>query len=103
RVPMLAVVRNHSRTLILGTFTATATFVLFYLMTVFSLSWATTALKFPRSQFLILQMIGVLFFAATIPASAIVADRWSRRGMLIVATVCIVAFGLVLAPLFGSG
>src|SRR5581483_554707 len=103
RVPMLAVVRNHSRTLILGTFAATATFVLFYLMTVFSLSWATTALKFPRSQFLILQMIGVVFFAATIPVSALLADRGSRRGMLIGATLCIIAFGLVLAPLFGSG
>jgi metabolite-proton symporter len=103
RVPMLTVVVHHPRTLILGTFAATATFVLFYLMTVFSLSWATTALKFPRSEFLVLQMVGVVFFAATIPVSAMLADRRSRRGMLIAATVCIIAFGLVLAPLFGSG
>jgi metabolite-proton symporter len=103
RVPILTVIADHSRTLVLGTFAATTTFVLFYLMTVFSLSWATTALKFPRSEFLILQMVGVLFFAATIPVSALLADRGSRRGMLIAATVSIIAFGLVLAPLFGSG
>jgi metabolite-proton symporter len=103
RVPMLTVIVNHTRTLVLGTFASTATFVLFYLMTVFSLSWATTVLKFPRSEFLIFQMIGVLFFAVTIPLSAVLADRWSRRGILIWATVAIIAFGLVLAPLFGSG
>ncbi len=103
RVPMLTVVRNHPRALVLGTFAATATFVLFYLMTVFSLSWATSALKFPRSEFLVLQMIGVLFFGAAIPLAALLGDRWTRRGVLIAATIAIIAFGLVFAPLFGSG
>lgn len=103
RVPMLTVAVNHPRTLVLCTFAATATFVHFYLMTVFSLSWATSALKFPRSDFLILEMIGVLFFAATIPISAILADRSNRRGVLIAATLGIIVFGLVLGPLLGSG
>jgi metabolite-proton symporter len=103
RVPMLAVIANHPRTLILGMFAATATFVHFYLMTVFSLSWATTALKIPRTEFLVLQMIGVLFFAATIPLSAVVADRRTRRGMLIMATLGVIGFGMVTGPLFGSG
>jgi metabolite-proton symporter len=103
RVPMFAVIANHPRTLILGMFAATATFVHFYLMTVFSLSWATTALKIPRTEFLVLQMIGVLFFAATIPLSAVVADRRTRRGMLIMATLGVIGFGMVTGPLFGSG
>ena len=103
RVPMATVIANHPRTLVLGTLACTTTFVLFYLMTVFALSWATTALKFPRTQFLVLQMIGVLFFAITIPLSALLADRTSRRGVLIAATLAIIVFGLVLAPLFGSG
>jgi len=103
RVPMWAVIVGYPRILILGTLAATAIFVHFYLMTVFSLSWATSALHIPRSQFLVLQMIGVLFFAATIPWSAVVADRRSRRGILIAATVGVMAFGLVTGPLFGSG
>jgi metabolite-proton symporter len=103
RVPMLAVIANHPRTLILGMFAATATFVHFYLMTVSSLSWATTALKIPRQEFLVLQMIGVFFFAATIPLSAVIADRRTRRGMLIFATLGVIGFGLVMGPLFGSG
>lgn len=103
RVPMLTVCTEHLRTLLLGAFAATATFVVFYLMTVFSLSWGTTALGYSRIEFLILQMIGVLFFALTIPLSAVMADRHGRRPMLIAATLGIIAFGLVLAPLFGAG
>ena len=103
RLPMLTVFKDHPRTLLLGTLAATSTFVVFYLMTVFSLSWGTTALKYTRQDFLILQMIGVLFFALTIPISAIIADRRSNRAMLIAATIAIIAFGLFLAPLFGSG
>jgi MFS family permease len=103
RVPMRAVIVNHTGALILGTFAAVATFLHFYLMTVFSLSWATTALKIPRPQFLVLQMIGVLFFALTIPLSAMIADRRTRKGMLVFATLGVVGFGTVMAPLFGSG
>jgi MFS family permease len=103
RVPMFAVVRDYGGTLVLGTFAATATFVVFYVMTVFALSWGTSALHYPRPQFLVMQMIGVLFFAALIPISALLADRWGRLEVLIAATVGIIAFGLMLAPLFGSG
>jgi metabolite-proton symporter len=103
RVPLLTVIRDYPGTLILGTFAATATFVVFYLMTVFSLSWGTTALGYPRPYFLVLQMVGVLFFAATIPISALAADRIGRLEVLIGATIAICVFGLVLAPLFGSG
>jgi metabolite-proton symporter len=103
RVPILTVVREHPRALVLGTFAAVATFVVFYLMTVFALSWGTTALGYSREEFLILQMIGVVFFGITIPVSAVIADRQGRRAMLIAATIAIIAFGLLFAPLFGSG
>jgi metabolite-proton symporter len=103
KLPIVRVIRTHPRALLLGTFAAISTFVLFYLMTVFSLSWGTSKLGIPRTQFLIMQMFAVLFFAATIPISAKLADRSTNRLVLIVATVAIIAFGLVLAPLFGSG
>jgi metabolite-proton symporter len=103
RLPMVTVCVNHPRELILGTFAAIATFVVFYLMTVFALSWGTTALGYTRKEFLILQMIGVLFFALTIPLSAVIADRHGNKPMLIAAALCVVVFGLVFAPLFASG
>ncbi len=82
---------------------ALATFVLFYLMTVFALSWGTSALGYSRPQFLQLQLFAVLFFALTIPVSAVLADRYGRRAAMILVSAAIIVFGLALAPLFGSG
>jgi metabolite-proton symporter len=103
RLPMLTVCREHPRTLLLATFAATTTFVVFYLMTVFSLSWGTTALGYTRQDFLILQMGAVLFFAVTIPLSARAADRRGRRPVLIAATLGIIGFGLFATSLFAAG
>jgi metabolite-proton symporter len=102
RVPMLTVFTEHPLTLVLGTLAATATFVVFYLMTVFSLSWGTAALGYSRTEFLILQMIGVLFFGLMIPLSAVVADRRGRKPMLMAATLGIIVFGCFFAPLFAA-
>ncbi len=103
KVPVVTVFREHGRMLFLGTIIALATFVLFYLMTVFALSWGTAALGYSRPRFLQLQLFSVLFFALTIPLSAVLADRYGRRATMIVVSIAIVLFGLVLAPMFGSG
>jgi metabolite-proton symporter len=102
RVPFAAVFSRHPRALVLGTLTAMTAFVVFYMMTVFALGWATSALGFGRQQFLILQMFGVLFFGLAIPISAIVADRIGERAMLAIATVLIIAFGFAFQPLFSA-
>lgn len=103
KIPALTVLRDHTRQLVLGTFIAMATFVLFYLMTVFTLGWGTSHLGFSRHDFLILQLFAVLFFGAAIPLSAVLADRHGRRETMIWVSVAMAAFGLVLAPMFGSG
>ena len=102
KVPMLVVLRDHPRTVIVGTLASLATFVIFYLMTVFTLSWGTSELGFTREQFLRIQLVGVVCFAITIPISAVLAER-GRRRVLIGATIAIAMFGLVMAPLFSMG
>jgi metabolite-proton symporter len=102
KVPMLAVFRDHTRALVAGIAVCLATFVLFYLMTVFALSWGTTALGYTRGKFLLMQLFDVFFFALTIPISAKLAES-GRRRMMIWATVLIGAFGLVMAPMFAAG
>ena len=101
-VPMLTVFRKHSRAVVVGTLVSLATFVLFYLMTVFALSWGTTALGYSRGKFLVIQLFGMVFFALAIPVSAILAERGRRRTLLWV-TVAIGIFGLVMAPIFLAG
>jgi metabolite-proton symporter len=102
QVPMLAVFRHHSRELVLGTLIGLSVYVNFYLMTVFTLSWGTTALGYSREQFLFIQLFGVLFFGITIPWSAILADT-GRRRMLMGVNVATLLFGFVYALLFDAG
>jgi metabolite-proton symporter len=101
-VPMLDVFRHHLGTVVSGTLASLATFVLFYLMTVFTLAWGTSVLGYDRQQFLVMQLIGIVCFALTIPISARLAER-GRRRTLIGVTVAILLFGLVLSPLFLAG
>jgi len=102
RVPILVVVRDHTRTLVLATLTAVTTFVTFYLMTVFTLSHGTAKLGFTRAEFLPLQMVGVLFFMLTIPLTAVASDRVGRWPVLIASSIAVIAFGFTFAPLFSS-
>jgi metabolite-proton symporter len=103
RLPMATVLTRHGGTLLIGTLSLMATFVLFYLMTVFALSWGTSQLGYGRQEFLLLQMAGVLCFAATIPLSARYADRFGRRRAMILATLGIIGFGFLFQPLFAAG
>ncbi|WP_420960353.1 MFS transporter [Brucella sp. IR073] len=102
-VPAAQLFRQHKLNLFLGTIGAVATFVLFYLMTVFSLGWGTRVLGYSREQFLVLQMIGVCFFGFMIPISALLSDRYGMRPVMVIVTVLIGAYGLIMAPLFGAG
>ncbi len=102
KVPLVSVFRNYPRALFAGTLLCLATFVLFYLMTVFALSWGTTALGFPRGKFLIMQLADISFFALTIPISALMAERGRRSAMLWI-TGAIFLFGFVLGPIFAAG
>jgi metabolite-proton symporter len=103
KMPVADVFTKHTKAITLGTLATITTFLLFYLMTVFTLSWGTSALNYPKSDFLIIQMISMIFFGLGIPLSAVMADRYGRNRMLIAATVLIMVFGLVFAQLFPAG
>ena len=102
-VPIVTVCRHHAVALVLGMLMALATFVLFYLLTVFCLSWGTSKLGYSRERFLVLQMTGMLFFALMIPCSAALADRHGRRLTLMLVSAAIILFGLGFGLLFSGG
>jgi metabolite-proton symporter len=102
KVPMVVVFHKYPVALLVGTLASLATFVIFYLMTVFALSWGTTALGYSRDKFLVMQLFGILFFALTIPISGLLAER-GRRRTLLWATMAIGTFGFLLAPMFTAG
>jgi metabolite-proton symporter len=102
-VPVIDVFVRHSKSIVLGTAAAITTFLLFYLMTVFTLSWGTSVLHYPKTGFLIGQMISMLSFGLGIPLSAVWADRYGRSLILIIATAGIFIFGLFFSPFFSTG
>jgi metabolite-proton symporter len=101
--PVIDVFLKHTKALVLGTIGSITVFLVFYIMTVFALSWGTTALQYPRADFLSAQMISMLFFAGGILISAALADRYGRATILMLASVVILIFGLFFASLFVSG
>ena len=103
KVPVIDVFAKHTKAIVLGTFATVTTFLLFYLLTVFTLSWGTTALHYSRTGFLVAQMISTIFFGLGIPISAVLADRYGRNNMLTLATACIFIYGLFFSVLFGPG
>ena len=103
RLPMREVLVNHGFAVVVGTLAAFATFVLFYLMTVFTLGHGTTVLHYSREEFLLLQMVGILFFAAGIPLAALYGDRAGTVKAMLWATLGIFVFGLMFQPLFQAG
>lgn len=102
-VPFKEVMTRHWRMLILGTIAAICTFVVFYLTTVFALNWGTTKLGYSRAEFLELQLIATLCFAAFIPLSAVLAEKFGRKATSIAVCAISALFGLAFAPLLESG
>ncbi|CAL9386350.1 MFS transporter [Streptomyces sp. enrichment culture] len=110
KLPLATVFRSHWKQLVLGTFFMLATYVLFYLMTTFSLSYGRTAedaavpgLGYSYTTFVLMMIFGVLFFAVFTLVSGPLADKYGRRTTLIWVTAGILVFGLVWVPLIGLG
>ncbi|CAD9196940.1 Inner membrane metabolite transport protein YhjE [Acinetobacter bohemicus] len=102
-IPFKEVMTKHWRMLILGTIAAICTFVVFYLTTVFALNWGTTKLGYSRAEFLELQLLATLCFAAFIPLSAVFAEKFGRRATSIGVCIACALFGLVFSSMLESG
>ncbi|MFB9789223.1 MFS transporter [Shinella granuli] len=102
-VPVVELFRNHKRSLVLGTFVALATFVLFYIGSAYLLSYNVKVLKLPFVEALEIQLLGSVLFGLFIPLAGKLAERFGRREVLILTTVLIGAFSFVLPGLMTSG
>jgi metabolite-proton symporter len=99
KAPLIQVFRANVKELILGTFIMVATYGLFYIMTTWILSYAIGktelgGLGVGYRDFLTLQLISVVFFAAFIPVAGHLADHIGRRKFLLAVTAAIVVYGI---------
>ncbi|BCW53920.1 MFS transporter [Arthrobacter sp. FX8] len=130
KLPLGRVFKTSWRQLILGTFIMLATYVLFYLMTTFTLTYGTKptlegakaaaekagkpmsdaaaaafvpGLGYTRNDFLWMLIAGVVFFGIFTLVSGPLAEKYGRRKMLLAVTAGIFVFGLLFVPLFSGG
>lgn len=103
KLPVAELFRSHTPALLLGALAMVVCYALFYISTVFSLSYGTTTLAIPRPQFLAMLCVAVVFMAAATPLSALAGDRYGRRPVLIVAGCAALLSGFLLSPMLSSG
>ena len=104
RVPLAVVVsRAHLRATVLGTLAMVAPYAVFYLCTVFALSWGTGPLDYAKTTFLLFECLGVLCLAAAIPLSGAASDRFGRRPVLLSGLAVTAGLGLLIGPMLGGG
>ncbi|MCP2231116.1 MFS transporter [Erwinia aphidicola] len=107
KVPIGTLLTKHLGTTVIGTFIMLATYTLFYIMTVYSMTYGTTpapnGLGIPRNSFLWMLMVAVIGFGVMVPIAGMLADRFGRRKTMIVITLLIIAFSLIFPSMLGSG
>ncbi|MGQ3209785.1 MFS transporter [Shinella sp.] len=102
-VPVVELFRNHKRSLVLGTFVALATFVLFYIGSAYLLSYNIKVLGIPFVEALEVQLLGSVLFGIFIPIAGKLAEKFGRREVLIATTILIGIFSFFLPGLMTSG
>lgn len=108
KIPLGTLLTKHVRVTVLGTFIMLATYTLFYIMTVYSMTFSTAAapvgLGLPRNEVLWMLMMAVIGFAVMVPLAGLLADAFGRRKSMVVITTLIILFALfAFNPLLGSG
>lgn len=102
-LPIAELFAKHWRPTLLGALAMVVCYALFYISTVFSLSYGVSSLGYSREQFLGLLCLAVLFMAAATPISAWLSDRYGRKPVLIVGCIAAILSGFAMQPLLSQG
>ena len=103
KVPVAELLSRHWWPTLLGALAMVVCYTLFYISTVFSLSYGVSTLHFSRPEFLGLLCLAVVFMGLATPLSALASDRFGRKPVLIVGIIAAILSGFTMAPLLGSG
>ncbi|MFP1484441.1 MFS transporter [Escherichia coli] len=82
KIPLGTLLTKHVRVTVLGTLIMLATYTLFYIMTVYSMTFSTAAapvgLGLPRNEVLWMLMMAVIGFGVMVPVAGLLADAFGR-------------------------
>lgn len=89
KVPAADIVRTHKHALVSGMLASLAPNAMFYLASTFFLSYATTTLGVSSGIVLIALISAAALEVVTLPLFTILADRWTTRRFLVVASLAV--------------
>ena len=102
-VPIGELFRHHLVVTLAGTFAVVACFAIFYLATSFALAHGTTALGYPKEQFLLIQLGAILFMEVGIIWAGYASDASSPHRVLTWGCGATVLVGFLFGPALASG
>ncbi|EJF86696.1 MFS transporter [Bartonella rattimassiliensis] len=103
KVPIIDVFLKCPRILFLGVFSGMATFVLFYLVTAYLLSYSTNHLQLSYYQALQVEIIGAIFCGIFTVITGRLADRIRRRTLMIWVTIITGIYSFAIPYFLNSG
>lgn len=102
-IPLVTVFSKHAKPLIQGSLAMVVSYVLFYIVSVFLLSYSIKNLHITESEFLGWLCIAIVFKGLATFVSAWLSDKWGRRPVTMLGTGLTIVLGFALAPLMQSG
>ncbi|UNE53482.1 MFS transporter [Bartonella machadoae] len=103
KAPIIDVFFKYPRILFLGTFCGMATFVLFYLVSAYLLSYTTNYLQLSFYQALQVEIVGAIFCGIFTVLTGILADRIRRRTLMIWITIITGFYSFAIPYFLSSG
>jgi MFS family permease len=101
--PVLKTIRSQGFNIALGAFAPLASYALFYLVTIFGLSWALVFTRQSLTTYLLVQIIGALVAIPCMFLAGWIADRFGRRTTLAASGVLIAIYSGWTALMLAGG
>ncbi|MFD7937946.1 MFS transporter [Streptomyces sp. NPDC059755] len=103
RVPLVEVVRDHWRLVLLTAGALAAGYAIFYAVTTWSLAYATERLGVSRTVMLVCIMAAVVVKGSLTPVMAMLGDRFGRRPLCLVGCAAAALWMFPLVALLSTG
>lgn len=103
RVPLVALFRSHTKTVLIGVCAAIVVFTLSYGKNAFALSWATSDVGFSKDTFLTILLISAAVQFVVQPFGALLASRWNPRKVVTVLLILEVPALPLMFVMIGTG
>ncbi|ODU07506.1 MAG: hypothetical protein ABS81_01575 [Pseudonocardia sp. SCN 72-86] len=103
RSPFLELLRTHPREILLAAATSIVSGAAYYLLAVYSLAYATTALGVPRPRILVAVLISAVASGIAIPLLSALSDRIGHQRSYRIGTVLLAAWAFPLFWLLDTG